>query len=134
VTAAIILTLCASRGVRLVADGARIVLKGPQAARDELRPLIAAHKLELLAVLRSPATATDTTSTTTAEPCGVICDDCGRPTRIALVTSYGARYCRECVFPSMPRNSEPLAKWRRESRLPWGGIGEPSAKPEGKAP
>ncbi len=30
---------------------------------------------------------------------GVLCDDCGRPTVIAMVTDYGARYCRECVFP-----------------------------------
>ena len=32
---------------------------------------------------------------------GVLCDDCGRPTVIALVTDYGARYCRECVFPTV---------------------------------
>ena len=57
-TAASILATCAARGVQLVADGARILLKGPQAARDELRPLVIAHKLELLAVLRNPTTAT----------------------------------------------------------------------------
>jgi hypothetical protein len=57
-TAASILAMCHARGVRLVADGARIVLKGHQAARDEMRPLVAAHKLELLAELRSPATTT----------------------------------------------------------------------------
>ena len=57
-TAESVLAACQSRGVVLVADGARIVLRGPQDARDELRPLIAAHKLELLAALRSPSTAT----------------------------------------------------------------------------
>ena len=57
-TARDILAMCHARGVQIVADGARIVLKGPQAARDELRPLVAAHKLELLAELRSPTTAT----------------------------------------------------------------------------
>ena len=62
-TARDILAMCHARGVQLVADGARIVLKGPQAARDELRPLVAARKLELLAELRSP-----TTTTTTRQP------------------------------------------------------------------
>jgi hypothetical protein len=28
------------------------------------------------------------------------CDDCGRPTVVAIVTDYGCRYCRECVFPT----------------------------------
>jgi hypothetical protein len=31
---------------------------------------------------------------------GMLCDDCGRPTVVALVTDYGSRYCRECVFPT----------------------------------
>jgi hypothetical protein len=57
-TALDILAMCHARGVQLVADGARIVLKGHQAARDEMRPLVAAHKLELLAELRSPTTTT----------------------------------------------------------------------------
>ena len=57
-TALALIATCQTRGVQLVADGARIVLKGPQAARDEVRPLVAAHKLELLAVLRSPTTTT----------------------------------------------------------------------------
>jgi hypothetical protein len=57
-TALVVLSMCQARGVQLVADGGRIVLKGPQAARDELRPMIAAHKLELLAALRNPATTT----------------------------------------------------------------------------
>jgi hypothetical protein len=57
-TALDILAMCHARGVQLVADGARVVLKGHQAARDEMRPLVAAHKLELLAVLRGPTTNT----------------------------------------------------------------------------
>jgi hypothetical protein len=35
-TALDIIAMCQARGVQLVADAARIVLKGPQAARDEL--------------------------------------------------------------------------------------------------
>jgi len=31
---------------------------------------------------------------------GALCDDCGRPAVIAIVTDYGSRYCRECVYPS----------------------------------
>jgi hypothetical protein len=57
-TALALFAQCQARGVQLVADGARIILKGPQAARDEMRPLVVAHKLELLAELRSPTTAT----------------------------------------------------------------------------
>jgi hypothetical protein len=53
-----ILAMCHARGVQLVADGACIVLRGHQAARDEMRPLVATHKLELLAVLRSTTAAT----------------------------------------------------------------------------
>jgi hypothetical protein len=51
-----ILAMCHARGVQLVADGGRILLKGHQSGRDEMRPLVAAHKLELLAELRSPTT------------------------------------------------------------------------------
>lgn len=36
----------------------------------------------------------------------VLCDDCGRPTVIALVTDYGARYCRACVFPTETRGAQ----------------------------
>jgi hypothetical protein len=57
-TALDIIAACQARGIQLIADGARVVLKGPQAARDELRPLVAANKLELLAELRSPTTTT----------------------------------------------------------------------------
>jgi hypothetical protein len=57
-TALAVLSLCQARGVELVPDGGRIVLHGPQAARDEVRPMVAARKLELLAVLRSQTTTT----------------------------------------------------------------------------
>jgi hypothetical protein len=64
-----------------------------------------------------PATveATTATSITMAfdDPMGEAlwptCDDCGRPTVIALVTDYGARYCRECVFPSATTTPKPQA-------------------------
>jgi hypothetical protein len=45
-------------------------------------------------------TAPEIADSTTTSGMGLVCDDCGRPTRIALVTSYGSRYCRECVFPN----------------------------------
>lgn len=59
-TAIEVLSMCRARGVELVADGGRIVLRGPQAARDELRPLVAGHKMELLAVLRGSRTVIPT--------------------------------------------------------------------------
>jgi hypothetical protein len=55
-----LLRLCQVRQVELIADGGRIVLRGPKAARDFVRPLVATHKMELLAVLKArptPATA-----------------------------------------------------------------------------
>jgi hypothetical protein len=54
-TALDVLALCRSRGVELVPDGGRLLLRGPQAARDELRELVRGRKLELLAELRSVA-------------------------------------------------------------------------------
>jgi len=37
---------------------------------------------------------------------GVRCDDCGRECTVTLVTDYGARYCRRCVFPTKPRTQK----------------------------
>lgn len=51
-----ILRLCQVRGVELVPDGARLILRGPKAARDELRGLVADHKMGLLAALAAPPT------------------------------------------------------------------------------
>jgi hypothetical protein len=59
-TARDVLALCRSRGVELVPDGGRLLLRGPQAARDELRELVRERKLELLAALRSSTAATTT--------------------------------------------------------------------------
>jgi hypothetical protein len=55
-----VLRLCQFRGVQLVPDGRRLVLRGPQRARDELRDLVREHKLELLAILAAPPSATTT--------------------------------------------------------------------------
>jgi len=57
-TARDVLALCRSRGVELVPDGGRLLLRGPQAARDELREIVRGRKLELLAALRSPTATT----------------------------------------------------------------------------
>jgi|SRR5450631_1569069 len=51
-----LLRLCQTRGVELVPDGGRIILRGPKAARDQLRSLVAEHKMGLLAVLKAPPT------------------------------------------------------------------------------
>ena len=53
-----VLRLCQARGVQLVPDGARLVLRGPKAARDELRSLVAEHKMQLLEVVKAPPTST----------------------------------------------------------------------------
>jgi hypothetical protein len=55
-----LLRLCQTRGVELVPDGGRIILRGPKAARDQLRSLVADHKMGLLAVLKAPPTPSTT--------------------------------------------------------------------------
>jgi hypothetical protein len=52
VTAASVLTLCVSRGLRLAPAGAGVRVDGPKAVRDELREAIREHKTELLDLLR----------------------------------------------------------------------------------
>ena len=53
-TALGVLSLCASRGVKLILEGEdRITLEGPQAARDEVRETIRAVKPEVVTLLRS---------------------------------------------------------------------------------
>jgi hypothetical protein len=89
-TAIAVLTLCQARGVQLIPDGDRIVLRGPKNARDEMRPAIRAHKLELLAALKADAKREPITL-----GLGKSCDGCGAEARIALVTDYG-RFCRRC--------------------------------------
>ena len=59
-TASSLLRLCQLRGVELIASGSRIVLRGPKAARELLRDLVAEHRMELLAVLRAPPTPATT--------------------------------------------------------------------------
>jgi hypothetical protein len=55
-----VLRLCQTRGVVLVPDRGRLILRGPQRARDEPRDLVRENKLELLAVLAAPPAATTT--------------------------------------------------------------------------
>jgi hypothetical protein len=55
-TALAVIALCRSRGVQLVPDGGRLLLRGPQASRDAVREIVRGRKLELLAVLREPRT------------------------------------------------------------------------------
>jgi hypothetical protein len=53
VTAASIITLCASRGLRLSPAGDGVRVDGPKAVRDELRESIREHKKELASLLRA---------------------------------------------------------------------------------
>ena len=77
-----VLRLCQARQVELVAKGGKIVLRGPEAARNLVRDLVREHKLELLAVLAAPPTLA-----TTALPPDGPCqewhrDYLGRPTNL----------------------------------------------------
>jgi hypothetical protein len=55
-----LLRLCQVRGVELIPDGGRIILRGPKAARDQLRSLVADHKMGLLEVLKAAPSPTTT--------------------------------------------------------------------------
>jgi hypothetical protein len=59
-TALSLLRLCQARGVELVPDNGRLILRGPKAARDDLRDLVAEHKMGLLAVLKAAPTPATT--------------------------------------------------------------------------
>ena len=53
---------------------------------------------------KSPPSTTEAAPAVVPEsPPGVRCDDCGRKCTVTLVTDYGARYCRRCVFPAKTR-------------------------------
>ena len=54
-TARVVLDLCARRGVRLEPNGNGFRAYGPPDARAELKPLVLAHKREILGILAWPA-------------------------------------------------------------------------------
>jgi hypothetical protein len=100
-----ILTDARDHGVKVTVEGDKLILEG-----DITPKMVATFKANKPAILKVLAAATGsekTTAETTHMACedpmgealGVLCDDCGRPTVIAVVTDCGARYCRECVFP-----------------------------------
>lgn len=61
-------------------------------------PLVAGAPLASVQVADMPAAKP--APETTSPGMGLVCHDCGRSTVVALVTDYGARYCRDCItFP-----------------------------------
>ena len=96
-----ILTDARDHGVKVTVDGDRLILEG-DGLTDEMVASFKANKpaiLKLLAAVLEPeATAATSTPMAFDDPTndarGVLCDDCGRPTVIAIVTDYGFRYCR----------------------------------------
>jgi hypothetical protein len=107
-----ILTDARDHGVKVTVDGDKLILEGD--ITPEMVASFKANKPEILKLLTTvPATveATDVPNTMAMDgpmnaALGVICDDCGRPTPVALVTSYGGRFCRECVFPAATTTSK----------------------------
>ena len=108
-TALAVLTDARDRGVKVTVEGDKIILEGE--ITPDIVATFKAHKSEILKLLAAVPAATpdesplvpgaDTRPDIISEALGMLCDDCGRPTVIAIVTDYGARYCRECVFPSV---------------------------------
>ena len=112
-----LLTEAREAGVKVTVDGTRIVLEG-DGLTNEMVASFKANKPEILRLLTSvpsgsqigsgtgttQGTPTDApvpgAGTTADDALGLLCGDCGRRTVVALVTSYGCRYCRECVFPT----------------------------------
>jgi hypothetical protein len=108
-----ILTNARNHGVKVTVDGDQLVLEGD--ITPEMVASFKANKPEILKLL-TPDVAPKIPSSGTrpgimSEALGLICDDCGRPTAVALVTDYGSRYCRECVFSSETRR-EPEYDWQ----------------------
>ena len=105
-TALAILTEARDQGIKVTVDGDKLILEG-----DITPEMVATFKANKPAIMKVLAAVPIAEKNPTAAPVpeaanvgmGVLCDDCGRPTRFALVTDYGARYCRECVFPSEQR-------------------------------
>jgi hypothetical protein len=102
-----ILTAARDAGVKVTVDGTKIILEG-DGLTDELVASFKANKPAILKLLESvPVVEEPTAEPTMAmddpmnDARSMLCDDCGRPTVIALVTDYGCRYCRECVFPTV---------------------------------
>ena len=106
-----ILTDARDHGVQVTVDGDKLILEGD--ITPEMVATFTANKPEILRLLMAVSAADETRAVPTTmssdnplnSALGGLCDDCGRPTRIALVMSYGSRYCRECVFPreTMPK-------------------------------
>ncbi len=120
-----ILTDARDHGVKVTVDGDKLILEG-----DITPEMVASFKANKPAILRLLAAVSDTekpaaTSTTMAfddpmnDALGVLCDDCGRLTVVALVTSYGGRFCRACVFPDAT-HSKPT----KVSKVPADAQGE----------
>jgi hypothetical protein len=101
-----VLTDARDHGVKVTVDGDKLILEGD--ITPEMVATFTANKPEILQLLMAVSATDETgavpTTMSSDDPMngalGALCGDCGRPTRIALVTSYGARYCRECVFPN----------------------------------
>ncbi len=116
-----ILTEARELGISVTVDGTKIVLEGEALTEDfvaRFRPL----KPEVLRLLTSCPVTEKPTATpvpeATALGMGLLCDDCGRPTVVALVTSYGGRYCRACVFPDAAKvDKAPVAKVDKQEEL-----------------
>jgi hypothetical protein len=101
-----ILTDARDHGIQVTVDGDKLILEGD--ITPEMVATFTANKPEILRLLMAVSAADESRAihpTMASEDpmnraLGAPCDDCGRPTSIALVTDYGSRYCRDCVFPS----------------------------------
>lgn len=92
----VIITVAESRGVEIVpTDGDGLILRGTATARAELRPLIAAHKMRLVAHLTAPPCPSCKRRTDENRICWKCqnrpCRACGKLTGSALLS-----LCNQC--------------------------------------
>ncbi|MGO9291334.1 MAG: hypothetical protein ACLP66_10340 [Polyangia bacterium] len=118
-----ILTDARDRGIKVTVDGDKLVLEGDitpelvasfKANKPEILKLLAAvpasGPVAVPVIMAQPARSASATPDIMDQALGVVCDDCGRECTVTLVTDYGARYCRECVFPSATRRVKSCSK------------------------
>ena len=109
-----LLTAARDAGVKVTVEGANLVLEGDALTDDMVASFKAAKPevLRLLAVVPEamPATEPGHDPVDCNPPMEAsVCDDCGKPATVLIVTDYGSRYCRACLRPS-PLNSKPRTK------------------------
>jgi hypothetical protein len=108
-----LLTEAFEAGIKISAEGTRLVLEG-EALTDAMVASFKAAKPEVLALLTAvpeglPTIETSHSRGDSPRPESNVCDDCGRAAVVMVCTDYGAKFCRSCLRPE-PTNTKPKTR------------------------